>query len=907
MDRSAQIPATRGLAKAGPFGVLGLRRYGLVLALALLPVLAGLTAVPVLAQDSPATEVGEMRLNTTGRTIQLPVPLKDGPDDLGDIVLRIDPGDAVSIPKRKLSELLAKTLGEEAIARLNEVGGDQSEVSIAELKAAGFNVSFDTNLLVLVFEPDFEQRGVKELSMGGHRQRSTSSVAAAPASVSGYLNILGGVDHIWDTDPNGAVNSGRENTGMRFDLQGVLRAGGLVLENDAVYEGAVDFTSCPTDAVCVYRHQEGIKRRATRIVYDRPEDRVRVQVGDTDTLATSIQNSPSVLGVSVEKSNRKLAPGENVRPTGSRSFQIVRPSDVDVVVNGSVLRRFSLRPGSYNLRDLPLGVGANEVDLVITDDTGSQQTVSFTQFFDHNLLAQGQSEWAVAAGVPSALVDGARSYRDGDYFGTAFIRSGLTDEVTGEAHFQADASVQMGGAGLFLATPWGAFGFEPAISYSDRGVGFATTASWSLSGFEGPASHYTGQRDSAYVTATYQGDDFRTPGEYLLTADGILYPQYPYWLRLTANYVTSIAPGVAATVSGRYQFAAEDPVIVTPFTVNSDRYGLDLSLSTSLGGAASASVTVGYSNEFLLRHPTVDTDGDRGEFRVAARVYLRPDDATRISTAYDTLNDTITMSAQRDEGRGVGRWATSVDVYRSGYDERGSASGTVSYFGNRADVQVAHRAGSEGLGWNQFRPTITEQRTSLRAGTAIAFADGHFAIGAPIKGDAFAIVEPHPSLAGKRVDVLSGDVVSAHTDGWGPALVSRIPVYTDHTIPIDVEDLPIGYSLGSGAFDLDAPYQSGHVLEVGSDFSVTVYGVLAGANGDPIALISGEAYQASNPDRRIPFFTNAAGKFAAEGLAPGDWVFEAATEGQATRFELRVPDGTDGLVRAGTLKPAGAI
>ena len=97
------------------------------------------------------------------------------------------------------------------------------------------------------------------------------------------------------------------------------------------------------------------------------------------------------------------------------------------------------------------------------------------------------------------------------------------------------------------------------------------------------------------------------------------------------------------------------------------------------------------------------------------------------------------------------------------------------------------------------------------------------------------------------------------------------------------------------------------MLEVGSDFSVTVYGVLAGQNGEPIALISGEAYQSSNPDRRIPFFTNAAGKFAAEGLAPGDWVFEAATEGHATRFELRVPEGTDGLVRAGTLKPARAI
>jgi outer membrane usher protein len=52
-------------------------------------------------------------------------------------------------------------------------------------------------------------------------------------------------------------------------------------------------------------------------------------------------------------------------------------------------------------------------------------------------------------------------------------------------------------------------------------------------------------------------------------------------------------------------------------------------------------------------------------------------------------------------------------------------------------------------------------------------------------------------------------------------------------------------------------------------------------------------------------FTNKAGRFSAEGLSPGKWVIEMATEGNATRYEIEVPKGTDGLFHAGILRPIG--
>ncbi len=909
LNERARRPHLACLVKAGPFCFCAWAHSGgafsiKLLAAALFALLGIFASYPVAAAEQasvdladPAGAIGQ--LNTTGRAIQLPVPVKDGGTMLGEASLRIDADDQIRLSKGQLGDLLKDTLETDALARLASLNGN--DVTLEELRAAGFNFEFDRGLLELNFLPDLNQRGETDLSLGGHVQRPKSAVAVEPANFSAYLNVLMGVDHVWDAGPS---RYGDSETGLRFDLQGVMRAGGFVVENEVAYEGAVDSNDCPIEAYCVYQHEEGFKRQATRIVYDRPEDRIRVQLGDTNTFAAGMQNSPSLLGVAVEKSNRKLAPGINIRPTGSSSFQLVRPSQVEVLVNGSILRRFNLRPGSYNLRDLPLGVGANEVELVITDDTGHKESINFTQFFDHNLLAAGQSEWLAAGGVASSLVDNAREYQDEDYFGTGFLRYGLSNEMTGEAHLQADARVLMSGLGVFRATSWGAFGLESSVSSSDTGIGYAASASWAVSNFKGPVSMLTGLTDSFYLNTAYQSDDFRKPGEYLLADGDIIYPQYPYSLRATASYMTMLAPSVTATLAGRYQLAANDPLILSPFTFVGDRYGADVTLSTSFG-VASASLTMGYSNEYFYADPSRSNPDDGGEFRISARVYLRPDNSTRISSTYDTLNDTLTVSANRDAGQGIERWATTVDVQRNGYDSNGAASASATYYGNRAEVQVLHRAGLNDFSWNELTSSPEDQRSSLRVGTALAFADGKFAIGAPIRGDAFAIVHPHESLEGKVVEVRSGDVVRAQADEFGPALVSQIPVYTNSTLPIDVEDLPIGYSLGSGAFDLRPSYQSGHVLEVGSENAVTVYGTLQTADGEAVGLVMGEAYRADDPERRVEFFTNKSGKFAAEGLSSGEWILEAATEYQPTMFVLQVPDGTEGLLKAGKLKPTG--
>ncbi len=90
-----------------------------------------------------------------------------------------------------------------------------------------------------------------------------------------------------------------------------------------------------------------------------------------------------------------------------------------------MVRHIRLGPGNYNLTDLPLNPGAQNVKLVITDDTGAQQTLEFTDFSGMELLAPGISEWSFNAGIKSydaGLTDPAAAQANVGGANSLFIR-----------------------------------------------------------------------------------------------------------------------------------------------------------------------------------------------------------------------------------------------------------------------------------------------------------------------------------------------------------------------------------------------------------------------------------------------------------------------------------------------------
>jgi outer membrane usher protein len=839
------------------------------------------------ASDAPSFQ----KLNTAGRTISLSVPLLDGSTSLGEIVILIRPDDSLLIPKSALMDVLRPALDEAYLKRIDDLSSSTGRISTGDLKRAGIDIQFDRSRLALILKALGAQ---KKFADAPRQQAIVRPPPEKPAAVSGFINALAGLDYYWGDEPNPGL-------GGHLDLQAALRMWNVVLETDATVDGHMSQNLCPLGATCLYEDRQGFKRTQSRVVYDLPGDSIRIEAGDAEVFGLGLQRAPDLAGVTIEKSPSTFQNSDNYRSASQSTFHLDRPSDVDVFVNGAPVRSLHLNAGSYDLSDVTLPSGASQVELRITDNTGRQRIMKFTTYAGTNLLAAGKSAWSVSAGVPSYLLDSDRIYETNAYFATGFLRYGLTDAITGEINLQGDQEIVMGGGGATFATPFGLVSVDGAMSESDSGLGLAAQLGYELANSRGPLS---GRPESLRLDAEYRSTWFRVPGEFTVDSGEVLYPQFPYWLRLSAYYTFPIGGETTATLGARYQFSNSLAPELSPFTFDGDRYGVDLTLARPLTSWSSGALTLGYSNESYSFDDTSKA-GDP-ELRVMVRLSVIPAENTRIETSYDTLNGVGYISGYKSIGQGAGSWQTSVIAQQDDSSKTSALDASATYMGNRTEVRVSQISGFHGTAFDYFRGRPSGNLTSVEVGAALAYADGTFAIGRPIRGNGFAILTPYDSLAGKTIVVGSEDNVRAQSDWLGPAIVPDIPAYSRNTLAFDVPDLPVGYSLGNGSFDTVAPYKGGYRYQVGSAYSVSVFGTLLDAHGGPISLLTGIARAQSDPKKQVEIFTNEKGRFAADGLAPGRWDIEMATDNAPTRYMLEVPPGTIGLFKAGELRPSGA-
>ena len=814
-----------------------------------------------------AAEPGVPSINPTGRVLEMAVPLHYRKFYLGDLAIRITPEQAVLLPMADLLRLVAPLLRPDAIQRLKQSDGGTAEpyADLARLTQDGFAFSFDAAAVRVVFEPTVAQKVEGNISIHARAPQVDSPNRVDPADFAAFLNLRGGADYV------GASGPGSEGLkAPRLDLEGAIRWKDLVLESEGTYE--------PDDASFFGQGGAGFKRRGTRLIRDFEDEAIRATAGDIYTLGTAFQATPDILGMSLERSESKLQPGRNTRSTSRRTFRLERPSNVDVVINGLSVRKLRLDPGDYNLSDLPVSAGSNDLVLLIEDDVGHTEKLEFSMFSDSTLLPPDLSEWTLAAGVLTDFESGEPGYETDRPFISGFYRRGLSESLTGEAHMQGDGETVMSGAGVLFGGGLGLFALEAAASMQSEGAwGAAFNGDYSLANIEDS----DGRRHRFRLSAKLRTPEFALPDANDAARTD--------WLALSASYGTQLPLNIAASLSGFYGFGQFH---------GEDSFGADLSISRPFGRDLSMGVAAGYHVQ----------GGEPDDLSVSLRLQYRPDDHSGILAMHDARHQRSTLSAVREYGQGVGGWQTSVDITHEGGDDDGSdersgedvsLNAAAHYTGNRANLSVSQDSRFLGL-----EGDVRDQRTSVRLETAIAVADGHVAVGRPVS-NGFAIVTPHAGLKDNLVSVGKGARgYQAQTDFLGPALLPSVSAYTPNRVEYDVADLPPGYDLGDGVFDLQPRHKSGYALKVGSDYSVTALGTLRDREGAPLALVTGTAVEKGGSAKKVEIFTNRDGRFSAQGLAPGEWDIEMATE-PATRYLLRVPADTVGMYRAEALRPIG--
>jgi len=778
----------------------------------------------------------EVRLNSTGRTMTIVVPVKDGPNYVGDIEVQITSDDTILISVDRLVELLTPRLDTARLSELRATPSDQGFAPLSLFEQRGVPLLFDKRTLELTLSIATADRALRTIGLSDLDPAKIGEFAA-PEKFSAYVNIRGSLDYVH--------KGGQTGLGDPFLLfDSATRIGKFVVESEGEYNG----------------QRSSFRRTGSRVVYDDSDRLARWTAGDLLSESRGFQGAVDIAGIGIARSYALLDPQRNVAPRGGRTFSLERDATVEAIVNGRTVRTLRLQPGTYNVSDFPFAQGGNDVELVIVDDTGRRDVIAFTTFIERSQLAQGLSEYNLNIGVLTARTDGL-DYSN-DLAVSGFYRRGLSDNLTLGGNFQYANKAYLVGGEAVLGTDWGTIGGDVAYSYiPSTGSGWA--ANFSIERVTQAAN------GGSSLIATFETRSRRFGAVGQLTADN------PYSFNATVSFNRSLGRasflGAQARYSkGRGAFADERSIRL------SAGHRIDLSTNVVIDGEWSR--------------------GARGDDKsVRVSLVRRFGARTSARAEYDSRDDRVRLGMQSSGGYGVGAWSgvANVDVASDTY----SVNASGNYVANRADIGLAHTAA-----YSQQSNSIVDQRTSLRVASSIAFAGGSFAVGRPIS-DSFAIMRPYKG--GKRLSIEvepSQGSYQARSGTFGPALYGQVGSYSPRTLTYDVPNATAGLDLGTGSIRMYAPYRSGYVVAVGSDYNVMAIGRLT-LGGEPLALKVGQAIEIGGEQRRVELFTNRQGRFGISGLRPGRWRIEM-NDSPPIIYELDIPETDSGIVRIGDVNPA---
>lgn len=801
-------------------------------------------AAPAPTQEPPTRP----NINPYDRDIAITVPLNFNRQVLGELPVLLTRDDRFIVESQGFQTLIRPLLTEEGRTLLAASLDGVESFAPEEINATGIQLDYDPEqLAVLVLRIDPTLRLPQML----FRRGTPDEPGREPEAFSAYLNT-------------NMVLQRRHSTGdietPSLFLNGAIRYKSLVFEADV--QGRENrFTG-----------DYEVERRYARFVYDEPENYRRWYVGDLDPETRGRQGFVELGGAGVVRQRRRFEPFRNNVLAGARQLVLQEESTVRVLRNGVFVREFRLDPGQYDLSNLPLDTGSNDIQFEIQGQSGRLETVSYNAYLDSIDLEPGDYEYGAFLGLTNSGFFGSPEYSDGDLAFTGYWRKAFINKPAIGLGLQASEDVQtITGQTQFILSNGSRLQLDLSASQSaDVGSGYAAALSYDhIVERDGLADNWT-------VVSEFVSEDFSSLGNQFGNNPTSWSISAGYSRRLTLDWVT--------TVSGSYRMARD--------AARGDSWTVNASTTYRFSPMWSAQVGLEYT-DFARSSPFGGRAGE--DFGVTVGLIWTPRYDRRAEARYSSARNSGSVRFQQSPENRVDSFGYSL---ASTYDDgAGSVSGQIDYSSNRFDASLSHAAFGR-----DFSNITEEQVTSLRIGSSIATTGGRVAIGRNIS-DSFAIVYPHESLRNGDVIVgesFEGGRYTARSGTFGPALSNVLTSYVNQSVRYDALNAPVGYDVGEGILRVHPTYRSGYAIEVGSAAFVSALGRLQGKGQKPLALVSGRLRNLDDPDAPTElFFTNSVGRFAAQKLEPGRRYRVELFTSPAQGFEFTVPADSDGLLDLG--------
>lgn len=600
----------------------------------------------------------------------------------------------------------------------------------------------------------------------------------------------------------------------------------------------------------------GLLHDGSRAILDDVKRALRWQIGDIRPFSASPVGGDDILGFGVSRETDILQPDTIARVRGTQTFSIQDPSEVTISVNGRVVSRRMFVPGNYNIADFPFVLGRNQIELLIQNQAGEEKRLSFNQFLDSRLLEAGKDDFGLVVGIASKPgFNQSRLYDPDNWTLNAHYIKGVSEKLT-----LGIATTLNNQRGIILAT--GVHAGVAGVTSGRAGLNFSDNSRIGVLGLG--LMRNLGGTGQVQASRTVR---FGLDGRFDLNDSG------NHLVNASIGYAWPLAKNMSANADLRISGENGSASFQTSYSLTRDirfdvaldwRFNKDQNLS-------GPGISIGLSRSF----------GIGGQSRAR----------------YDSWLNEGRLSFNNTPKIGLGQWSQTLEAASS--DQGNSMSSAQSALFNRFEL-----ATSAGGTWQNGN---TSQRASFRVGSAIAYANGKFAIGRPIN-DSFAIIAGHKTLGNRVISLASRGSESgpmAKTGLLGPALVTGLGTYAPRMVSVTIDDPPEGYDIGSGTYRIAPPLFGGYGFVVGSDTAISVVGTLLLANGQPAALVAGIATSADWPRiNPITVFTNANGQFSVSGLGKGRWSLKM--RGLAGTFDFTIGASQSSFIEVGNVR-AGVV
>ncbi|XOV77498.1 MAG: fimbria/pilus outer membrane usher protein [Aestuariibacter sp.] len=762
-------------------------------------------------------------------SLDLPVIWQNKP--VGSVTFVLENFDLQAANTTSLSAALEDLINNEVKARLTHY--PSADIEIENLALMGINLELNAQDLNVVMELLPEALSVDDLTYGDRNYLAKPTPSASWAMLNNFslrYDRTSDGDNEYSVDWLADLNIGGHD-GLNGEFSVFFDKSALRTET---YRGDI------------------------RFYYDRHTVPARYEFGDVNAFSRGHLNSANLGGIGYSRSYRDLQPLTKITPSNSQEFYLKQSAEVKVIVNNNIIAKVRLAPGRYDLNDLPLTTGENNVQVSATYVNGEQENFSFSTFYNSQLLEAGRSDFTFNVGYPSTFTNFEYDY-DSHLLATGFYEYGITDNFTGGLNGLYYEGQYLLGATAVFGSAYGNLSMRATQSELDAEQGYSLSIDsehsiWGGSRYGIPNLRLSYEkRDNFSATPWLQNSFFNSDES------------------MAINYTYFFSDSLDLNITGRKTRTSQS---------SSSRNGTVQLNWRKQGWRVSAEY------RYQSQAGNVDLDEHNVYVNVSWTLF-RP--ASRSRTRLDFLgrSDTFRANYTKVNRNFLHDYGYAVDFQRSPDIKTTTLSG--SYTGNyfRADMTSRY----------QDRDALSSSDDHrVNVSTSVGIADGNIGIGQNVRAP-FVIVNTHRTLAEKEVQINptpQGDYLANAGSQIG-GLVSLGTPFTDSGLAVDVQNAPLGYDWGPGAYNMVGGTATGHNVLIGSDLSYTIIGYLNDQENNPMALKRGEM---RNDDYKASFFTNRKGRFVVEGIGTGDYTL---TIGEKT-VQVTVVESDKSLIRLGIIK-----